>query len=101
MMKKLSIAIVSLFMSPLLWAISTTSIYTQSGQRVSLGDDINQMAKRMLYSPTKIRSHASDDAASSAITSSLQYIYEIDKKVYEITVTNNIVTEINFFAKVQ
>ena len=98
-MKKISIALVSLFFSPVLWAISTTSIYTQSGQRISLGDNVNEMAKRMLYSPTKIRSNSHDDAASSAITTSIQYIYEIDNKVYEITVTNNIVTEINFFSK--
>lgn len=88
-MKKISLLISLCFCVSAVFAGSTTSsIYTLSGQRLSLGDHVQEMAERMVHSPSHIRS------INTNAQSSMQYIYEIDNMIYRIQVQQDMVTKI-------
>lgn len=92
-MKKIAL-LISLYccVSAVFAGSTTSSIYTLSGQRLSLGDHVQEMAERMVHSPSHIRSV--NTVENTTAEQNMQYIYEIDHIIYRIQVQQDMVTKI-------
>ena len=95
-MKSIIIFILSLTLSGVLYAASqSSSMRTQSGQIVSVGDSYTEMVSRLNQSPLSMNSYEYTEAGKTY--TAINYSYPIENIVYTFTVINNRITKIEWF----
>ena len=95
-MKSIIIFILSLTLSGVLYAASqSSSMRTQSGQIVSVGDSYTEMVSRLNQSPLSMNSYEYTEVGKTY--TAINYAYQIENIVYTFTVINNRITKIEWF----
>lgn len=99
-MKILTALMLSFLFSSSVWAsFQVTSFRTLNGQKLSLGDNLKDMASRIGQSPSSVKSQLWFDGKKNI--QAMLYTYEIDNAIYYITIANNVVKRIEFERKAQ